>query len=87
MSSRKKHKRLRGTVTKVIPSHHSEYSEKAEISVHDADPLYREVRVENELADEGGDKARLKPGAEVDVIIEAPEDATTPRRSETKHRH
>ena len=75
---------MRGTVTKVISSRHPHDAEKAEIDIHDAEPLYKEVRVENELTDEHGDKARLKPGAEVDVIIEAPEDATI---SKPRHSH
>ena len=52
-------------------------SEKAEISVEGADDLYREIRIENVLTDENGEKVRLKPGAEVDVILEADTDATT----------
>lgn len=38
--------------------------------------MYREIRVENELVDEDGEKAALKPGAEVDVIVEADSNAT-----------
>jgi hypothetical protein len=33
--------------------------------------------VENVLTDENGEKVRLKPGAEVDVILEADTGATT----------
>jgi hypothetical protein len=51
--------------------------EKAQISVDEADELYREIRVENALTDENGERVRLKPGAEVDVILEADTDATT----------
>jgi hypothetical protein len=51
--------------------------EKAEISVDEADELYREIRVENALTDENGERVRLKPGAELDVILEADTDATT----------
>ena len=69
----KKRKRLRGTVEKVIKSTRS--PEKAQISIHEAEDLYREIRVENELDDDGA-KARLKEGAEVDVIVEADSDAT-----------
>ena len=52
-------------------------SEKAEISVEEADDLYREIRIENVLTDEAGEKVHLKPGAEIDVILEADTDATT----------
>jgi len=39
--------------------------------MHEPEHLYREIRVENQLMDGGGTKARLKQGAEVDVIVEA----------------
>jgi hypothetical protein len=51
--------------------------EKAQIGIEKADDLYREIRVENVLTDENGEKVGLKPGAEVDVIVEADTDATT----------
>ena len=74
--SKKKRRRLRGKVQKVLKAINPKDSEKAEISVEEADELYREIRVENVLTDEAGEKARLKPGSEVDVILEADTDAT-----------
>ena len=64
---------------------HPNQPEKAEISIHKAEDLYREIRVDNELVDEDGKTAALKPGAEVDVIVEADSDATPkkPPTSET----
>jgi hypothetical protein len=53
MSGKKKRRKMRGTVAKVIPSLH-DGEEKAEINIHGADPLYREVRVDNEVMDEDG---------------------------------
>ena len=50
--------------------------EKAQISVEEAEDLYREIRVENVVTDDKGEKARLKPGASVDVVVEAESDAT-----------
>ena len=76
MSSKKKRKRMHARVSKVMPSMHGDGKESAQIDIHEADPLYREVRVENELTDEDGKKTRLKPGEEVEVVIEAREDAT-----------
>ena len=73
----KKRKKLRGTVVKVIKPLTPREPEKAEISIEEADDLYREIRVENIVADEKGEKARLKPGAKVDVVVEAESDATT----------
>jgi hypothetical protein len=52
-----------------------EEPEKVQIAVHGADDLYREIRVENTLENAAGEKVRLKQGAEIDVIIEAPPDA------------
>jgi hypothetical protein len=75
--SKRKRKKLRGTVQKVLKPIGPGEPEKAEISIEEADDLYREVRVENVLTDENGEKVRLKPGAEVDVILEADTDATT----------
>jgi predicted DNA-binding antitoxin AbrB/MazE fold protein len=74
---KKKRKKLHGTVVKVLKPIVPKESEKAEISVHEADDLYREIRIENVLTDENGEKVRLKPGAEVDVVLEADTDATT----------
>jgi hypothetical protein len=75
--SKKKRKRLRGKVQKVLKPIVPLELEKAQISVDEADELYREIRVENALTDENGERVRLKPGAEVDVILEADTDATT----------
>jgi hypothetical protein len=75
--SKKKRKRLRGKVQKVLKPIVPLEPEKAQISVDKADELYREIRVENALTDENGERVRLKPGAEVDVIVEADTDATT----------
>lgn len=72
----KKRKKLQGTVQKIIKPFSTNEPEKAQIEVRGADDLYRELRIENEVADEQGGKARLKPGAEVDVIVEADSSAT-----------
>jgi hypothetical protein len=72
----RKRKVMKGTVQKLIKPLSSQQPEKAQIDIHEADDLYREIRVENELTDEKGNKAKLKPGAEVDVIVEADSSAT-----------
>lgn len=72
----KKRKKLHGTVEKVIKPTYPTVAEKAQISIREADDLYREIRVENVLSDEKGEKTSLKPGAEVDVVVEADSDAT-----------
>ena len=70
---------LTGTVEKVIPAPHPSIPEKAQIAVEDADHMYRELRIENSLEDENGNHVSLKPGAEVDVTIEAESENTAPK--------
>ena len=77
---------LPGKVEKVIPPIHPSLPEKAQISVEAADELYREIRVENTLSDERGNEVGLKPGAEVDVTIEADADATKPKNEPDEKR-
>jgi len=60
-----------GTVNKIIISPHPDLPEKAEIAVDGADELYREIRIENTLTDEKGNEVKLKPGAQVEVTVEA----------------
>ena len=72
---------LPGTVEKIIPPVHPSEPEKAQIGVEGADQLYREIRVENALQDENGNRVALKLGAQVDVTIEADPSATKPKES------
>jgi len=62
---------LPGTVEKIIPPIVPSEPEKAQITVHGAEELYREIRVENTLQDEDGNPVSLKNGAEVEVTIAA----------------
>jgi hypothetical protein len=69
---RKASTKLPGVVQKVIKPHPgSGEPEKAQIAVHGADDLYRELRVPNKLHDEEGNKVKLEKGAEVEVKIES----------------
>jgi len=67
---------LPATVEKIIKPIVPAEPERAQIVVHGADHLYKELRIENNLTDENGDKVRLKPGAEVEVTIAADPEAT-----------
>jgi len=69
-----KRKRMHGTVEKVIAL--PGQPEKAQIAIKEAEPLYREVRVENVITDDNGEASRLKVGGKIDVILEADTDAT-----------
>jgi hypothetical protein len=72
----KRKKRLHGKVEKIIKPVFSGAPEKAQITIAEGEELYREVRVENVLTDEAGEEVGLKPGADVDVVVEADSDAT-----------
>jgi len=59
---KKKRKKLHSTVLKVLKPIVPNEPEKAEISVHEADDLYREIRIEKrDLTDENGERVRHKP--------------------------
>ena len=83
MASKSKVKKP-ATVRKIIKPIVPGLPEKAEISVHDADDLYKEIRIENTLEDSKGVKVKLKPGAEVEVIVEADAKDTTPASDASK---
>jgi len=72
----KKRKKMRGAVQKIIEPTLKGEKEKAQVEVDEAEELYREIRVENELQDESGNKSSLKEGADLDVILEADSNAT-----------
>ena len=71
---------LPGTVEKIIKSPYPSEPEKAQIAIEGADHLYKEIRIENTLRDENGNKVRLKQGAEVEVTVEADKEATMPEK-------
>lgn len=73
---------LPGTVEKVIPAvipaigHRR--PEMVEIAVEGGEALYREIRVNNALHDEGSHAVSLKLGGEVQLKIEATSEVTLP---------
>ncbi len=70
---------LPGTVEKIIKPSQPGQAEKAQIEVEGADDMYREIRIENSLTAENGQQVRLKKGADVDVTVEADQEATNPK--------
>ncbi len=60
-----------GTVDKIIPSSRPGQPEKAQITVDETDPRYRDFRIENTLTDEHGDGVKLKTGGHVEVTVTA----------------
>jgi hypothetical protein len=70
---------LTGVVEKIIKPVLPSEPEKVQIVVEQADDLYREIRIDNNLTDADGDAVRLKQGAEVEVIVKAdPEHTAKP---------
>lgn len=70
-----------GKVQKIIKPPHKGVPEKAEIAVEGADELYKEIRIENRLEDANGNDVKLKPGAEVEVAVEADPEAVVPDKT------
>lgn len=75
-SSEKATVTLPATVEKIIPPAWPGQPEKAQIAVHGAEDLYKEIRVDNELQGPDGEAVTLKKGAHVEVTIEAEPHAT-----------
>jgi hypothetical protein len=71
---------LPGTVEKIVRPADPDAPEKAQISVEGAADLYREIRIDNTLQDATGEEVGLKPGAEVDVTIEADKEAVRKKK-------
>jgi hypothetical protein len=65
-----------GIVEKIIQQPYQ--PEKAQIHLVGGDDLYKEIRIENKVESENGEKAKLKQGAHVEVIVEADEKDTVP---------
>lgn len=65
----KRRKKLKGKVERIIKSPYSQ-EEKAQIEIEGADDLYKEIRVENVVTDEQGEKTKLQEGESVDVFVE-----------------
>jgi hypothetical protein len=82
---KKPKKKLSGTVRKIIKPPDPSMPEKAQIHIHNAEELYKEIRIDNKLEDEKGKEVKLKEGADVDVTVEAEPEATTecPKKSST----
>jgi len=74
---------LPGTVQKIIKTPNPKAPEQVEIVVENAEELYREIRVENTLGNEKGEEVSLKPGASVEVTIEANEKETVKKGKST----
>jgi predicted DNA-binding antitoxin AbrB/MazE fold protein len=76
---------LPATVDKIIKKPDAE---KAQVPIEGAEPLYREIRIENFLQDGNGEKVRLKEGAEVEVTVKAaPQEVVSDGDSQKRDRN
>jgi len=71
MANEVKSPTMPGTVEKIIPSILPGGQDTAQISIEEADHLYKEIRVDNRFTNKDGEEVALKLGAEVDVTIAA----------------
>jgi len=71
---------LPGTVEKIIKPPLPSMPEKAQITVEGGDHLYREIRIDNTLTNDKGEEVSLKPGAHVEVTVEADSKDTIPKK-------
>lgn len=74
-------KTLPGVVQKIFKPGFTPDAEKAEISVGQADHLFREVRIENSLMHPSGEAVALKLGARVDITFQADVSETVKKAS------
>jgi len=65
----------------VIPPYVPNAPGKTEISILPADDLIAKFAFENTLTNEKGDQAKLKPGADVEVTVEADINAPEPKET------
>jgi hypothetical protein len=64
---------LPAIVDKIIESPDPAEPDKAQINIQEgADPLYKEIRIKNNLTDENGKEVALEEGQEVEITVEAP---------------
>ena len=70
---------LPATVEKIIASPVPGEPETAHINIdRGALPLYKEIRIENAFVDKHGDEVKLKPGAKVEITVDADPSGTVP---------
>jgi hypothetical protein len=69
-----------GTVEKIVISPLPDEPEKVQIHIVGAEPLYREIRIDNSLTNDNGDKVSLKLGAQVEVTVEATTESNNPNK-------
>jgi len=60
-----------GTVEKVIKAVVPTEKDKAEIHIPSAEPLYQEIRIDNDLKSADGETVELEAGDDVEIHIDA----------------
>ena len=75
--------KLSAVVRKIIPPLIAGEAETVEISLDNAEDLYREIRIANIFTDQNGAPGKLRPGSRVDVIVEA-DTEVVPQKSDDR---
>jgi uncharacterized protein YfaS (alpha-2-macroglobulin family) len=72
-------KKLSGIVRKLIKDGYRHRADIVEVDIHEAEDLFREVRIENTFTDLDGQKVSLKQGAHLDITFETEPEHTIRR--------
>jgi hypothetical protein len=64
-------KTVSGRVQKIVNRVYQNHTEDVEITIPEAEHLFREIRIENTFTDVDGQQVALKQGAHLDVTFEA----------------
>jgi hypothetical protein len=64
-------KTLTGIVTKTLTSTYTSQPERLEVSIPEADDLFREIRIENSFTSPEGEEVGLHAGTRLDITLEA----------------
>jgi hypothetical protein len=75
-------KALTGRVRKLLTPSYSTQPQRVEISIPDADDLFREIRIANSFNSPEGESVALREGARVHITIEADLSDTIPKEPE-----
>jgi hypothetical protein len=62
--------KLRGIVDQVISSPGGDGSEVVQVVIEDAEPLYREIRIQNHFHEANGNALILQVNSEVEITIQ-----------------
>ena len=75
-------KTVSGRVEKIVKGVYLNHTDRAEITIPEAEDLFLEIRIENAFTDVDGQQVALKEGAQLDLTFEADSKDTIKRPAE-----